>query len=58
MPADNAMLMNPPEELTLVFTKEVRVVKVSLANKQGEEFKFDSSLLKSLLANLHGNYLN
>ena len=40
VPADNAMLMNPPEELTLVFTKEVRVVKVSLANKQGEEFKF------------------
>ena len=28
VPADNAMLMNPPEELTLMFTKEVRVVKV------------------------------
>jgi len=41
VPADNAMLMNPPEELTLVFTKEVRVIKVSLTNKQGEEFKFD-----------------
>ncbi|GHE92676.1 copper resistance CopC family protein [Thalassotalea profundi] len=40
VPADNAMLMNPPEELTLMFTKEVRVVKITLKNKQGKKVNF------------------
>ena len=40
VPADNAMLMNTPEKLTLGFSKEVRVVKVTLKDKKGEEFKF------------------
>ena len=51
VPADNAMLMNPPEELTLVFTKEVRVVKVSLANKQVATSKFTWKLPKLAPAN-------
>ncbi|MCF2948820.1 copper resistance protein CopC [Paraglaciecola aquimarina] len=40
VPADNAMLMKTPEELKLKFSKEVRLVKVSLKNKQGEKVKF------------------
>ena len=39
-PSDNAMLMTSPEELTLKFSKEVRLVKVSLKNKQGKKVKF------------------
>lgn len=31
------MLMTSPEELTLKFSKEVRLVKVSLKNKQGKK---------------------
>ena len=41
VPADNTMLMNTPEKLTLGFSKEVRVVKVTLKNKKGENIKFD-----------------
>ncbi|MEW6983107.1 copper resistance protein CopC [Colwelliaceae bacterium 6471] len=40
-PADNAMLMTSPEVLALTFSKEVRVVKISLKNEQGIKFKFD-----------------
>lgn len=40
IPADNEMLMSTPEKLTLTFSKEVRLVKVSLKNKQGKKVKF------------------
>ncbi|MDU0352691.1 copper resistance protein CopC [Paraglaciecola aquimarina] len=40
VPANNAMLMKTPDTLALKFSKEVRVIKVSLKNKQGKEFKF------------------
>ena len=40
VPADNAMLMKTPEALTLAFSKEVRVVKITLKNKRGEKVKF------------------
>lgn len=40
IPANNAMLMSAPEELTLTFSKEVRLIKVSLKNKQGKKVTF------------------
>lgn len=40
VPADNAMLMKTPEQLTLAFSKEVRVIKITLKNKQGEKVQF------------------
>ncbi|KMT66767.1 copper resistance protein CopC [Catenovulum maritimum] len=40
VPADNAMLMKTPEKLALTFSKEVRVVKVTLQSKKGEKVKF------------------
>lgn len=40
MPTDNAMLMKSPETLSLSFTKNVKIVKLSLKNKQGEKIKF------------------
>lgn len=40
VPSDNSMLMSTPEKLTLTFTKDVRLVKVSLKNKQGKKVKF------------------
>ena len=45
-PSDNAMLMTSPEELTLKFSKEVRLVKVSLKNKQGKKSKVWLSTFK------------
>ena len=58
VPADNAMLMKTPEELTLAFSKEVRVVKVTLKNKQVKSLSLASNRLKKPAVNLHGNYLN
>ena len=40
VPSDNAMLMSTPEKLTLTFSKDVRLVTVSLKNKQGKKVKF------------------
>ncbi|MCC2605331.1 copper resistance CopC family protein [Planctobacterium marinum] len=40
LPANNAMLMEAPQELSLTFNKGVRLVKVSLKNKQGKKVKF------------------
>jgi methionine-rich copper-binding protein CopC len=40
VPADNAMLMKAPEELSLTFSKEVRVIKIILKNKQDDKIKF------------------
>ncbi len=40
VPADNAMLMQTPEELTFTFSKEVRVVKITLKNKKGKKIQF------------------
>ncbi|MBS3796152.1 MULTISPECIES: copper resistance CopC family protein [unclassified Pseudoalteromonas] len=40
VPADKATLAQTPELLSLTFTKEVRLVKVSLKNAQGEAIKF------------------
>lgn len=40
VPSDNAMLMSTPEKLTLTFSKKLRLVKVSLKNKQGKKVKF------------------
>lgn len=41
VPADNAMLMSSPKELSLKFTKPVRVVKVSLKSKKGQKVDFN-----------------
>ena len=35
-PKDNAMLMSSPPELSLVFTKPVRLARVTLQSKSGE----------------------
>jgi len=39
-PSNNQMLMSSPEQLALTFSKEVRVVKVKLTNKEGKNIKF------------------
>ena len=39
-PADNAMLMEAPQTLSLEFSKNVKIVKLSLENNQGEKIKF------------------
>ncbi len=40
VPADNEILKKAPEELTLAFSKEVRIVKITLKSEQGEKIKF------------------
>ncbi|OKY26173.1 copper resistance protein CopC [Thalassotalea sp. PP2-459] len=40
IPADNAMLMKAPEELSLSFSKPVYLVKITLKNKQGKKITF------------------
>lgn len=49
-PIDNAMLMKTPEELSLKFSKEVRLVKVSLKNKSGTKIKFGFTPTKQATA--------
>ena len=40
-PKDNAMLMSSPPELSLVFTKPVRLARVTLQSKSGETIPFE-----------------
>jgi len=40
IPTNNAMLMTTPENLSLTFTKEVKIVKLTLKNKSGDKIKF------------------
>ncbi|WP_206485111.1 copper resistance CopC family protein [Thalassotalea sp. G2M2-11] len=47
VPADSAMLMKAPEALSLTFSKEVRVVKVSLRNNQGDKINFGFKPVKA-----------
>ncbi len=41
MPANNAMLMKPPAELSLSFSKDVRVIKLILKNNQDKEIELN-----------------
>jgi len=40
IPADNEMLMQTPETLSLTFSNNVKIVKLSLKNKQGQKINF------------------
>ncbi len=40
-PSDNAMLMNSPEQLTLTYSKPLRLMKVSITGNETGEVDFD-----------------
>lgn len=40
MPADQAILSQAPQSLSLTFSKNVKIVKLTLKNQQGEKIKF------------------
>ena len=42
-PSDNAMLMSPPEQLTLAYSKPLRLMKVSITGNETGEVDFDFS---------------
>lgn len=46
-PSNNEMLMKSPDNLVLVFSKEVRLIKLKLSSSKGENIKFGFKPAKS-----------
>jgi methionine-rich copper-binding protein CopC len=50
-PKDNAMLMASPEHISLTFSKDARIAKLTLKNSQGDKIATDFKLTKQALTN-------
>ncbi|MDM7859937.1 copper resistance protein CopC [Alteromonas sp. ASW11-36] len=50
-PADNAMLMASPENISLTFSKASRIVKLTVRNRQGNKLETDFKPTKQAIVN-------